>query len=257
MSVIRGPIVDGIFYPDSKEILLETLRRIDGEAASPPFRNADAVVTPHAAFDYIGGAACSAYKSARDKKPDRVLILGPLHRERENGVYAPESEAFSTPLGTIPVDTETVTALVESAPPFTRYEVPHREEHCIEVQLPFIQYYFPDSKIIPLLLGAVTRKTALQIIDTFFTLIPGFPEKIFLAATVNTKPTGKGGRNCKPGNFEYFFSPENTKQFDLCYPEILGLLLHEKLKYAEIHRIDGQESGNEYSAYILRRGENK
>ena len=88
------------------------------------------------------------------------MLIGPVHREPGKAVYLPESEAFSTPLGQVPVDTRAVDSLLACGPLFRRDDIPHLEEHCLELQLPFLARLFPGVAIVPLLVGGTGHSTA-------------------------------------------------------------------------------------------------
>jgi AmmeMemoRadiSam system protein B len=46
---------------------------------------------------------------------DRILLMGPVHREPEKGFIFPQSDFFSSPLGDIPLDRESIEILVKSS----------------------------------------------------------------------------------------------------------------------------------------------
>jgi len=149
---IRESIVDGIFYPsESKELgsLLEKLingtKKVKGDAF--------AIITPHAGYSYAGDLLASAFVSAMDRNIENIIIIAPVHNYSSSGIYLPESKFFLTPLGSILVNQELVQELLSCSTKILSMDIPHLEEHCIELQLPFIRYIFPNASIVPVLLG--------------------------------------------------------------------------------------------------------
>jgi AmmeMemoRadiSam system protein B len=148
---VRASTVDGIFYPASREALAELVGGLLAGAGTPG--TADCVVSPHASYDYSGALAAAAFQAAAARPVRRVVLLGPVHREPTDRLLLPESEAFQTPLGSAPVDRETVDRLAGEDPCFALDDIPHLEEHCLEVQLPFVQTLFPEARLVPVLMG--------------------------------------------------------------------------------------------------------
>lgn len=152
LGPIREPIVDGIFYPAEQEQLRREIRRLLSESTTPP-GYAEGIVAPHASLSYCGSCLAAAYRSVSGRPVRRVLILGPAYRDPEPALIVPESRGFSTPLGTIPVIDMLKKVTANQKLPLLKKDIPHLEEHCLEIQLPFIQYLFPDAGIIPVLVG--------------------------------------------------------------------------------------------------------
>src|SRR5262245_7185385 len=109
MGRIRPPAVAGLFYPeDPAELerqvraLLEAARAAHAGAPGPPPK---ALIAPHAGYVYSGPVAASAYvrlDPLRDRV-ERVLLLGPAHRVPLRGLGVSSADAFSTPIGDIPL----------------------------------------------------------------------------------------------------------------------------------------------------------
>jgi AmmeMemoRadiSam system protein B len=155
---VRASTVDGIFYPAETRVLAE---RVGGLlAGGGPAGTAGFLISPHAAYEYSGALAATAFQAAAGRPVERVLLLGPLHREASDRLLLPESEAFQTPLGAAPVDLEAVRRLAARDPCFVVDDIPHLEEHCLEVQLPFLQTLFPKALLVPVLMGRPTARLA-------------------------------------------------------------------------------------------------
>lgn len=152
MTKTRGPTVEDIFYPSDPDQLTASVKDLlEGSDVVP--HAATAVIAPHAAFDYAGRVMASALAAARDRRVDTVVILGPIHRDAPAGFVLPESEVFQTPIGDLPVDMALTEELMECSTLFSRDDIPHLEEHSIEAVLPFVAHLFPQTRIVPLLIG--------------------------------------------------------------------------------------------------------
>ena len=155
---VRASTVDGIFYPADRAALAELVKGLLAGAGTAGA--AECIISPHASYDYSGAVAAAAFQSASAREVRRVVLLGPVHREPADRLLLPESEAFQTPLGTVPVDRETVDRLAGEDPCFAMDDIPHLEEHCLEVQLPFVQTLFPEALLVPVLMGRPTARLA-------------------------------------------------------------------------------------------------
>jgi AmmeMemoRadiSam system protein B len=156
---IRDPIVSGIFYPEepvelknSVDAYLKKVGRIRMDAL--------AVVSPHAGIAYSGSVQAKALAAARSRRIENVVILSPRHKSGDSLIFLPESDFFSTPFGKIRVARELLAEIESCGTVFTVDDIPHMEEHAIEVQLPFIARLFPDAAIVPLILGSSERVIA-------------------------------------------------------------------------------------------------
>jgi len=149
---IRDATVAGIFYPDDPaELEARVLALL--EAARPKITKARAILSPHAGLDYSGDLSALAWKSAAARDIGTVLVLSPLHRAEKALIYLPESDYFEMPSGRITVDTGIVEEMRDCGTLMSVNDIPHFEEHGIELQLPFMQALFPDASLVPILLG--------------------------------------------------------------------------------------------------------
>ncbi|MGC9398653.1 MAG: AmmeMemoRadiSam system protein B [Anaerolineae bacterium] len=153
---IRRPAVAGAFYPAQAEQLRAMLHRFLEQADPPPLTGVRALIVPHAGYVYSGPIAAYGYKllAAQSPSPSRAILMGPSHRVWFQGVALGDYTAFQTPLGPVSVDRAFLQTLAEEdAAPFHLLARAHDGEHCLEVQLPFLQMVLPDVAIAPLLFG--------------------------------------------------------------------------------------------------------
>ncbi len=142
---VRPPAVAGSFYPATVRGLRDALQKLCPTAVPPS--PAIALVAPHAGYVYSGALAGSVW--SRVIIPDTVLLLAPNHTGMGSrfGVWA--KGAWETPLGSLPVDEDMASELLDTVPGISADIRSHQREHSLEVHLPFLQHLRPDVKIVP------------------------------------------------------------------------------------------------------------
>jgi AmmeMemoRadiSam system protein B len=144
-----------MFYPDYKAETLACIRSYGLERGRGG--HAQVIIAPHGAWEISGLLAGAAFATAAgrtgEKSPSRVIIMGPIHDKRKDGLFLSNSHFFQTPLGNIPVDEEISEELESCSPLFEVNDIPHLQEHSLEVLLPFVKYCFPSASIAPILMG--------------------------------------------------------------------------------------------------------
>lgn len=115
-----------------------------------------ALIAPHAGHRWSGDAAGHAFNLLSGEAGAsirRVIMLGPSHHTRFHGISILPVENYQTPLGNVPLDTAVVSQLLDS-PLFLTQPGAHREEHCLEIELPFLQRALAGSfQIVPMLIS--------------------------------------------------------------------------------------------------------
>jgi hypothetical protein len=164
MPGVRQPAVAGQFYDGRKEELAAAIERCFLHPLGPgalPVANADgpgligALVSPHAGYMYSGPAAAHGYRAlAEDGIPQTVVILGPSHYNLDRRAAVSLADAWRTPLGDAAVDIAFGQELIEASPLLEEDEQSHRDEHSLEVQVPFLQFAYGERmpKILPICL---------------------------------------------------------------------------------------------------------
>lgn len=147
--MIREPVVSGQFYPSSPEELRSMIKGMIDEKATR--ENVIGYYAPHAGYVY-SGPVVGATISRVDIK-DTFVIMGPSH----TGAGAPFSimteGKWRTPLGDIIIDTALAKAILGNSTYLMEDNIAHLQEHSVEVQLPFIQYFKKDIKLVPIVLA--------------------------------------------------------------------------------------------------------
>jgi AmmeMemoRadiSam system protein B len=178
-SSIRPPAVAGRFYPADHNTLLKGVRSyLAPLAAAAP---ALGCVAPHAGYIYSGAVAGAVF--AQIDLPQRIMVLCPNHTGKGRPLAIMSQGAWETPLGQAPIDTPLADALKKRFPLLTEDADAHRNEHAIEVELPFLQARRPNFTFVPIALGTgqfeILEKLGEAIADT----VRAQPDRIFIVAS--------------------------------------------------------------------------
>jgi len=163
--MIRQAAVAGLFYPHHPAELESYLEQQLPVVSNPHKQAPKALIVPHAGYRYSGATAARGYERLDPGQFQRVVIMGPAHRVPLSGIALPEAEAFATPLGTVALDQAALQAL-EQQPGIFRYQEAHHQEHCIEVQLPFLQHRLGQFTLIPLVVGDYPASALADLLDS-------------------------------------------------------------------------------------------
>ncbi|MBN1814595.1 MAG: AmmeMemoRadiSam system protein B [Anaerolineae bacterium] len=155
---IRRPAVAGQFYPGDPDALRESIQKYTDAATLPDdLGTVRAIIAPHAGYVYSGLTAGYAFKALTTLPQKRwaVYLLGPAHRVPFRGVALGQYSAFHTPLGDVPIAVDVVEDMVSRSLLYTHTPLAHVPEHCLEVEVPFLQMTLPDFHLVPMLFGDV------------------------------------------------------------------------------------------------------
>lgn len=164
-NTTRQPAVSGIFYPSNSEALKNTLRKEFAPPTAPATIQPLALICPHAGIYYSGHVTATAIKQLDpQKKIQTIFLIGTSHYTHFNGASIGALDCYSTPLGTIDVNTSLANELIQNHNCFQYFPKAHAEEHGIEMQLPFLQYHLRSAfQIIPIIIGTNKPSTCKKI----------------------------------------------------------------------------------------------
>ena len=165
MPSILPPAVAGMFYPaDPAELRQQVVDYL--EAAERGQRQPKAIVAPHAGYTYSGPVAGTAYAQIAPfaERIEKVVILGPAHRLAFHGLAFSSAGRFSTPLGDVTVDRDAL-EVIRDLPQVIESDAPFQGEHCLEVQLPFLQTLLKDFRIVPLLVSDASAEQVAEVLE--------------------------------------------------------------------------------------------
>jgi AmmeMemoRadiSam system protein B len=205
---MRTCAVAGMFYPREPSHLEQLLEKFF--AGTRPEGNPLGIVSPHAGYIYSGQVAATAFGAINPDFSGTFVVIGPSHR----GYITCVSEMpWETPLGVVDTDDEFVRTLdIETD------ELSHRDEHSLEVQMPFIKFRFPRARIAPVMMGQQDYASAIRL-----------AEKIRHAV----RQTNRDVRIVASSDFSHYVPAEKAKSDDLWAIEPL-LTLDTKEFYRRI-----------------------
>lgn len=161
--MIRSPVVAGQFYPDSPSQLRAVIEKLVDEKAAK--EEVIGLVSPHAGYVYSGPVAGAVFSKIEFK--DTFIIIGPNHTGRGKPLSIMTEGTWKTPLGEVEVDSELGKKILAVSGHLKEDRGAHLAEHSIEVQLPFLQYFKRDIKLVPIMLafstGAVFKEIGREI----------------------------------------------------------------------------------------------
>lgn len=162
-DAMRAAAVAGLFYPADAAVLRGELRRMLDAAAVTGGPRPRALIVPHAGYVYSGATAAAAYARLAPWRETirQVLILGPPHRVPVRGFAASSATAFATPLGR-------VSTAVSADQRIAVNDAAHALEHCIEVQLPFLQTVLGEITVQPLLVAEPSAARVAELIAPYW-----------------------------------------------------------------------------------------
>ena len=154
--VVRPATQAGRFYESDPRMLSHEVDSLLARHAQSDYEDVAALIVPHAGYYFSGNVAASAYARLHPKKSyKRIFLLGPSHHEWLNGASVnSEADYYATPLGEVKVDRETARQLIAADSVFFYRPEAHDREHCLEVQLPFLQRHLDEvPPIVPIIIS--------------------------------------------------------------------------------------------------------
>ncbi len=182
-AALRRAAFAGSWYPRSAAAIVAEVEQYfaAASAVAAPGRLVG-LVSPHAGLHYSGPVAAFGYSLLRGLKDLTVVLVGPSHRAGFEGVAVHASGAWQTPLGEVQVDEDLARALVAAESALFDDPEPHREEHSLEMQMPFLQRAMPGLRIVPMLMGTQAREEVDALAAALARVLPG-REAILVASS--------------------------------------------------------------------------
>ncbi len=156
---VREPVYAGQFYPADSIKLSKAIDYFLESAVKNDFEKPIALIVPHAGYIYSGQIMADSYNQVKNHIYDLIVILGTNHTTasfHKIGIYS--GAGFQTPLGVSDIDKQAAEDLIKEDNDCIYNDEIHAKEHSIEVQLPFIQHLFPNTKILPIVVGEPNLK---------------------------------------------------------------------------------------------------
>ncbi|NIZ03213.1 AmmeMemoRadiSam system protein B [Thalassospira lucentensis] len=186
-TIIRPPAVAGTFYPADADLLRSEIDGLLDAAIQSEHAQRDtipkAIIVPHAGLMFSGSLAALGFATVRALKDTvkRIVIVGPAHRMAFQGIALAKADGFATPLGTVKCDLAGLQSAL-SWPQVQILDDAHRQEHGLEIELPFIQRLFgkdSDIAIVPLLVSRCGARHVHELIEALW----GGPETLIVISS--------------------------------------------------------------------------
>lgn len=147
--MLRKAYAAGQFYSANSSDLKKQLASLtDKNAKKQPVLG---LVVPHAGYVFSGSVAGACFSQSR--LTDSVIILGPNHTGEGALFSIMSSGSWETPLGELEIDQGLAENILNNSRYLQEDTAAHLHEHSIEVQLPFLQFFSADVKIVPIILS--------------------------------------------------------------------------------------------------------
>ncbi len=183
-GAVRPPAVAGSFYPGKADELRRAigtyLAEADAKIPRQPGAVPKAIIVPHAGYIYSGLTAAAAYRTLAPARGiiTRVVMMGPCHQVGVPGIALPSATAFRTPLGDVSVERAAINT-ISSLPAVAVIDATHKDDHALEVHLPFLQVVLGDFKIVPMIVGGSTAEDVARVLEALW----GGPETLILISS--------------------------------------------------------------------------
>ena len=232
-----------MFYPREPAALRALLSR---QLAENPATGAapKALIVPHAGYVYSGPVAARAYNLLAPvvARIRRVLLLGPAHRVPLRGMALPNATAFRTPLGDVPLDVDAMEQIA-ALPGVQRSDEAHREEHSLEVHLPFLQTLLSRFALVPIVVGWSEATEVQRVLERLW---GGDETLVVLSSDLSHYHPYREARRVDEDTARRIESLEATLEGEQAcgaYP-LNGLLASSREHHLRISRLDLRNSGD-------------
>ncbi|MCE1165509.1 MAG: AmmeMemoRadiSam system protein B [Bacteroidetes bacterium] len=148
---IRKPVCSGTWYSDNPDTLADEVDYYLGEAKYESLK-VRAVIVPHAGFMFSGKTAAHSFKQI-PPETRTAIILGTSHRYPLTGACLIAYDYYASPLGLVKLSDKTVPFLSEKE--VVSVQAADKEEHSIEIEIPFLQRKLNNFTILPVIVGEV------------------------------------------------------------------------------------------------------
>jgi len=181
---VRMPAVAGRFYPANPAALAGEVQHLLSGNRPSRLGRVRALVAPHAGYACSGEVAGAAYRTLAglpSAAQCTVYLMGPAHWKSVYGVGLTSATIFATPLGSVEVATDRLQQLARRNSQYHIDDAAHAPEHCIEVQLPFLQTVLAAPRIVPLLFDDAADPE--RVAGDLCSLLEDWPDDLIVVST--------------------------------------------------------------------------
>lgn len=183
--MIRNPMHAGTFYPRFAD---QIRRQIDNwlsgvDAPESKDRNLG-LILPHAGYMYSGQCSALGMQSISNENIDTFIILHPCHSGNHFDFSLSPYLSYVNPLGTLELDSDLYQKLSPEGDQNISISY-HQKEHSMEIQLPIINYFFPNARILPIMLGNQIPAVSHRLANLLYDLILKSPQRIVVLCSTD------------------------------------------------------------------------
>jgi len=263
---LRPSPIAGTWYEGRPDTLKRNIDAYLDNAELPYLSGAViAVIAPHAGHRYSGTIAGYSFAALRNRRPDLVAVTSPMHHPYVEPLITSSHDAYSTPMGTIPIDKSAIDKLdtaLQAELGIGLSAVPRDPEHSLEIELPFLQRALASEfKLLPVMIRAqdpliskgLGEALASVLCDTNYALIASTDLSHFYDQTTANKLDREMLRQIEAFSPEGVFEAERTgKGFACGHAAVAAVLWASKelgadtvklLHYATSGDVTGDYSG--------------
>ena len=174
----RKAMFAGSWYPDNAAACEREIASFIKKAKEPAADDKRLVggIAPHAGWYFSGSIACNViHRLKQEPLPDVIVVFG-MHLHPASPRYMMTEGSWETPFGDLPIATELARELakrfefkIETADHFNK-------DNTIELQLPFIRYFFEKAAIVPI--GVPPAKASLEVARAVVEIAAGLGLKL-------------------------------------------------------------------------------
>ncbi|MBW2988305.1 AmmeMemoRadiSam system protein B, partial [Candidatus Woesearchaeota archaeon] len=159
--VIRPPAVAGTWYPGTQQALENTVAGFLNSSRHK-LTHLKALIVPHAGYRFSGIVAGQGY-SVVPPGFSKVVVIGLSHHYPFTGISIFNGTHYQTPLGLVKVSRDVWKLLSEDGVAY--YPQAHKNEHSIEIQLPFLQRVLGEFELVPILTSRTDPKWLASLVE--------------------------------------------------------------------------------------------
>lgn len=178
----RHPAVAGTFYPGAPASLAQTVADLCGPAREEK-QKAIVIIAPHAGYIYSGRVAGETFAGVQI--PEDVIILGPNHHGYGARVALMGKGVWEMPMGEVPINEELAGHILQASAIVEEDGTAHRQEHSLEVQVPFLQYFQKNLTIAPLVVSQISYEECVLVGKDIAAAVNKYKKPVLLVASTD------------------------------------------------------------------------
>ncbi len=175
----RQATVAGQFYPAQAVKLSHMIRDMVDEKAIK--EEVIGLLSPHAGYIYSGPVAGTLI--SRVKFKDTFIIMGPNHTGMGKPLSIMTRGTWETPLGQVDINSDLAEKILATSKHLQEDSRAHQYEHSIEVQVPFLQYFKKDVRIVPITITYSDTATYKELGEEIAQVVKGYKKEVVIIAS--------------------------------------------------------------------------